>query len=188
MTNFKNDKENKEEYIFYDCETSGLSVNNNYSSVRLVQITWEKYTFNGNCLFSKTFIIKPVNFTIPENAIKIHGITNEIANEKGVELVPVLKEFFQDINNVKHLVGHNIEYDINVIRNECSLNNLTVNYTGDIFCTYKGFDKTPTEKSRKLKDRYFDCFREYPKEEHNSLADTKNCAKIFFWKKFNIKI
>ena len=53
-----------------------------------------------------------------EESSKIHGITNEISETQGIELIKVFNEFFDDLKKVDNLIGHNIEFDINMIKVE----------------------------------------------------------------------
>ena len=39
----------------------------------------------------KYYIIKPMDFVIPQESIVFHGITNDIANTEGVDILPVLE-------------------------------------------------------------------------------------------------
>ena len=44
---------------------------------------------------------------------------------KGVNIVDVLNEFFADFRSVDYIVGHNVSFDLNMIRAE--LNRLIIN-------------------------------------------------------------
>ena len=85
-------------YLFFDTETTGLPINWNapisdFSNwPRIVQIAWAHYDENGKEIKSKSYIIKPENFFIPIESARVHGITTEIANEKGVAIKAVLNE------------------------------------------------------------------------------------------------
>ncbi|MBN2237248.1 MAG: PHP domain-containing protein, partial [Bacteroidales bacterium] len=46
---------------------------------------------------------------------KVHGISTERANQQGVALDFVLKEFNNALENCIYVIGHNVEFDINVI-------------------------------------------------------------------------
>lgn len=104
-------------YLFFDTETTGLPNNwkapvtdvNNWP--RLVQLAYLLYDNDGNKISEGDYIIKPVGFTIPEIASKIHGITTEKAMEHGVPVLPVLQEFQSVIDKAKSLVAHNMSYD-----------------------------------------------------------------------------
>ena len=73
-------------YLFFDTETTGIP--KNYKAPvsdiknwpRLVQIAWLVTDKSGNEVKSAEYIIKPNGFSIPDDAAKIHGITNELAS------------------------------------------------------------------------------------------------------------
>ena len=108
-------------YLFFDTETSGLPKNwqapvtdlNNWP--RLVQLAYLVYDADGNRVSEGNYIIKPENFTIPKDASKIHGITNERALKEGIDLEVVLLEFQDLVNKAKFLVAHNMSFDEKVV-------------------------------------------------------------------------
>ena len=85
-------------YIVFDTETTGKALNfsapitdfNNWP--RMVQIAWRVFDKNGIETDVQNLIIKPQGYIIPDDAIAIHRITNEIAKEKGVLLDIALKK------------------------------------------------------------------------------------------------
>ena len=108
-------------YLFFDTETDGLprSWNAPVSQLsnwpRLVQIAWLLFDDDGNELESKSHIIKPVGFKIPEAAARIHKITTEIALREGVEIKPVLRAFASSIDKSDVLVAHNMSFDEKIV-------------------------------------------------------------------------
>jgi DNA polymerase-3 subunit epsilon len=77
-------------YLFFDTETTGrpkdykapISDVDNWP--RLVQLGYLIYDETGDQLSQGEFIVRPDGFLIPEEASNIHGITNEIANSRGL--------------------------------------------------------------------------------------------------------
>ncbi|WP_428234900.1 DNA polymerase III subunit alpha [Gracilimonas sp.] len=104
-------------YLIFDTETTGLP--NDFSAPitdldnwpRLVQLAWQLHDHTGKLINSGNHIVKPEGFTIPFNSEKIHGISTERANEEGVDLEFVLKEFSKDIDKAHFLIGHNVSFD-----------------------------------------------------------------------------
>ncbi|MBA4057856.1 MAG: DNA polymerase III subunit alpha, partial [Marivirga sp.] len=82
---------------------------------RLVQIAWQLHDSKGKLLTQHNYLIRPDGFDIPYKAEQIHGISTKRALEEGVELKTVLHSFNTDLSNTSQLVGHNIEFDINII-------------------------------------------------------------------------
>jgi DNA polymerase III epsilon subunit-like protein len=52
---------------------------------------------------------------IPEESSKIHGITQTMSLEQGIPIEYALEQFIDDFNKVSEIVGHNIEFDVNIV-------------------------------------------------------------------------
>ena len=116
--------------LVFDTETTGFSKNDH-----IVSICWIMYS-NGNEIERKYYIIKPNGFVIPQVTIDIHGITNDIANSYGVNILPVLNEFNRFIKNSDLLVAHNISFDIRMIKQEMERYDLKMEEC-KTYCTMK---------------------------------------------------
>ena len=112
--------------LVFDTETTGLPKSKFISPDTLdlwphiVQFSYIIYdTLLNDIVDSKDYIIKvSENILISEESSKIHGITNEISRSKGFQISVVLNEFFRYLRSVDKLIGHNIEFDINMIKIE----------------------------------------------------------------------
>ncbi|MEB2776730.1 DNA polymerase III subunit alpha [Algoriphagus sp. D3-2-R+10] len=111
-------------YLIFDTETTGLPRDYNapMSDVdnwpRLVQLAWQLHDAKGNLISNHNYIIKPEGFTIPYNAEKVHGISTKRALAEGHDLKHILGIFEGDVKQAKYLVGHNVEFDVNVVGSE----------------------------------------------------------------------
>ncbi|MBX7094402.1 MAG: DNA polymerase III subunit alpha [Flavobacteriales bacterium] len=107
-------------FLIFDTETTGLPQDYNApierteNWPRVVQIAWQIHDIKGKLIEVKNFIIKPVGYSIPYNAEKIHGISTERALKSGVDIEFVFEEFNQAIAHCEFIAGHNIEFDIKV--------------------------------------------------------------------------
>lgn len=77
----------------------------------------------GNVIKEQTWIVKPEGFVIPEEAIAIHGITNEEALATGVALSTVLSQICdilqaECVEGGLPLGGQNVVYDLTVLHEE----------------------------------------------------------------------
>ena len=112
--------------LVFDTETTGLPQSKFIAPSTLhqwpyiVQFSYIIYDTSLNDIIqSKDYIIKlPESILIPEDSTKIHGITNEMSQQNGVQISDVLSEFFYFLRGVDILVGHNIEFDINMMKIE----------------------------------------------------------------------
>ena len=111
-------------YLFFDVETTGRPPNMNAplndfrNWPRIVQIAWVKYDQNKNEIERKVYVIKPQGFSIPDDVVKIHGITTEYAMEVGVDISSVIKELIENVKTSEVLISHNAEFDIKIISSE----------------------------------------------------------------------
>ena len=96
-------------YLIFDTETTGLPLDYNAPIDKLdnwpraVQIAWQLHDINGNLIEVKNYIIKPVGYSIPFNAEKIHGISTERALKQGVDIEFVIEEFNKALTQTKFL-------------------------------------------------------------------------------------
>jgi len=108
-------------YLIFDTETTGLpkkwnapiSDINNWP--RCVQLAWQIHDNLGNCIESKDFLIKPDGYNIPYDSQKIHGISTELAERDGHDLLEVLTQFNEAVKNSKFIIGHNVKFDLNIM-------------------------------------------------------------------------
>ena len=107
--------------LFYDTETTGLprsysaKLSDSDNWPRLVQIAFIVYDTDGKRINQSETIIKPEGFTIPEQASRIHGITTDRALAEGKDLKSVLDVMRQQIIAADYIVGHNLEFDLNIL-------------------------------------------------------------------------
>ena len=205
--------------LVFDSETTGLSKTQiiSPSTIHLwphiVQFSYIVFDMDSNEIVKiKDSIIKvPDGFTITEENAKIHGITTEISLVKGVDLLPVLEEFFADFDSADHIVGHNVSFDINMIKAELQrliMNSsdkklhdylTTINTSKKFYCTMQETielcaiemkDKygRPYKKFPKLVELYQKMFGVTPKNLHNSLNDVIVCLRCFIKLKYEIDI
>lgn len=181
-------------YIIFDTETTGLPRDYNAPMSdldnwpRLVQLAWQLHDATGKLLSNHNYIIKPEGFTIPYNAEKVHGISTKRALAEGHILREVLEIFEKDVKEAKYLVGHNIEFDINVVGSEFLRSELGMPLTAnpldtkDIstdFCAIPGGKggkykwPTLTELHQKLFGKGFG-------DAHDAAYDVDATARCFF--------
>ncbi len=108
-------------YLIFDTETTGVPHNKSAPITdldnwpRLVQLAWQLHDAKGKLLSNHNFIIRPDGFDIPFKAEQVHGISTRRAQEEGVDLTVAFEHFRKDLLQTRQLVGHNIEFDINII-------------------------------------------------------------------------
>ncbi len=182
-------------YLIYDTETTGLPkdfnapVSDTDNWPRCVQLAWQLHDASGNLVNAKNYIVKPEGYTIPYNAEKVHGISTERAIQEGYDLQFVLEEFEKDVAQTDWIIGHNIEFDVNIMGSEyyrksfetslLSKEIVDTKDEGTDFCAIPGGKggkfkwPTLTELHTKLFGTAFD-------DAHDAAYDVDATAKCFF--------
>lgn len=182
-------------YLIYDTETTGLPRDWNAplsdldNWPRCVQLSWQLHGPTGELLEAGNHIIKPEGFTIPYNAEKVHGISTDRALREGDPLAEVLTKFNETLGRAQVVVGHNIEFDINIMaveylraRMETPLQELPIIDTKEEstdFCAIPG-GKGGKYKWPKLTELHIKLFGVGFGEAHNAAFDVDATARCFF--------
>jgi DNA polymerase III epsilon subunit-like protein len=207
--------------LVFDTETTGLpktkAITEQFLQLwpHIVQLSYIIYdTEIKEIIKIKDCIIKiPKNIIISNESIKLHGITNEISSTNGYDIDYIIEEFIGDlINNNDYIIGHNIDFDIKMIKVElmrlCKQSE-TIENT-DKYMTYisilkniKQYYCTMQESIEicniKMKDKYGKEYLKFPKlielhEKlfnslpnglHNSLNDILICLRCFYKIKYD---
>jgi len=211
-------------FLVFDTETTGLpqtkfiSPSTLHKWPHIVQFSYLIYDSSlNNIIVSKDYIIKlPESILISDESTKLHGITNDISKQSGVHIDDVLKEFFYYLKEVDRLIGHNIEFDINMIKvallrviNSVSLSkeqlksykydlhflnnykNISCTLKDSIkFCNIQLIDKNgkPYLKYPKLIELHEKLFNKQPTNLHNSFIDILVTLRCFMKLKHNIDL
>jgi len=178
--------------LFFDTETTGLPKNRDLAHKgpdnwpHMVSISW--ILQDGKKIVDrKSYIIKP-DWIIPEDSIKIHGISQQRAIRDGRYLRDVIHEFLSI--EYDHLIGHNLSFDINVLIHACLWDlKIPMPRFGNQFCTMLSSTnllRLPLGngrigyKSPKLGELYEHVTHKPPIQEllHSSMYDTELLVEI----------
>ena len=193
--------------LIFDVETTGLikgrnaNVSETHKFPYIVQFSWITYDTETKemCLFDN--IIKlPNNKTIPEDSIKIHGITNEKMMKEGKDIKKILYSFTDSVYRSDVLIAHNLQFDKRVIQSEYIRNNMIdwlARHRKNEYCTMKKgknickiykesrYGNTPYMKYPKLMELHKHLFNTCPKNLHNSLVDVITCLRCYYKINYN---
>ena len=211
-------------FLVFDTETTGLPQSKFISPSTLhrwpyiVQFSYVIYDSSLNDIVeSKDYVIKvPESILISEESTKIHGITNEISGKIGIPIKEALNEFFYYLRSVDRIIGHNIEFDLNMVKvellriiNKDSLTseqlklykydlhyltnykNISCTLKDSIqFCNIQLLDKNskPYLKYPKLIELHEKLFDKSPSNLHNSFNDILVTLRCFMKLKHNIDL
>lgn len=180
-------------YIFFDTETTGLPKNwkapahdlTNWP--RVVQVAWARYDARGRHLDTSSFIVKPIGFSIPREAQRIHGISTAKALTMGKSLKTVLKKLKTAFDEATVVVAHNLRFDENIIGAEFLREGLEIPFFDKHrICTMlesTKFCRLPGPYGHKwpsLAELHSSLFDEIFQEQHDAEVDVNACARCFF--------
>jgi len=183
-------------YLIFDTETTGLPkkwnapITDTNNWPRCIQIAWQLHDELGELIEHQDFLIQPDGFNIPYDAEQIHGISTQLAQEKGKPLTEVLELFNEALSKTNFVVGQNVGFDLNIMgceyyrkEIETKLNDLPILDT----CTERtaklcqipggryGKFKLPT-----LTELHQHLFKAPFDEAHNATADVEATTRCFF--------
>lgn len=189
----KNQGESDYEFIVLDTETNGLpySFDERYTEIdnwpNIIQLAYYLCDKYGNIKAQKQFYISPENYDIDKKTLKLLNLDYSTLKDYSIPVELVLRQFEQDISNVKFIVGHNIQYDINVLKAEFLRSydrelNLDTKKT---FCTMMSSVNIPLVNNKlngkypKLKELYEILLKKEPLGLHNAMNDVEYTYKCF---------
>jgi DNA polymerase III epsilon subunit-like protein len=150
---------------------------------------------------------------ITKESSNIHGITNEISEEKGVPMEAALNAFFESFKVANLVVAHNVDFDKNfviaeifrIVKNKmgskywlnmatdiaCSKKYYCTMQEGTDLCNIKAFTKIQKKEYIKFPTLGELCkhlFGYEPKNMHNAMNDVVVCFQCFYKMYFDLNI
>lgn len=118
------------EFVF-DIETSGLPKSGNkrktpepsdldaYETARIVSIAWFIIDSSTKDIIQQEYyIIKPEDFSIPEEATRIHNITDAFAKQNGISIASMFTRLDEALRRTNKIVSYNINFDYKILKSE----------------------------------------------------------------------
>ncbi len=213
-------------FLVFDTETTGLPKTKYIGPSILhlwpyiLQFSYIIYDSHLNDIVtSRDHIVKLAeNICIPDDSTKIHGITKKISLEKGENIYNIIDDFINHLQSADMIVGHNIEFDINMVKVEllrlingnehvlskeqlkkckydlyCIANYKSISCTqkeSTDFCNIQVVNKNgkPYLKYPKLIELHEKLFQTKPSNLHNSFNDILVTLRCFMQLKHNIDL
>ncbi len=153
----------------------------------MVELAWIECEKDGEIVGEYDYIIRPDSYQIPKQASAIHGITTTKALSEGESLVSVLNKFKKSLEGSSYIVGHNVDFDIQVITAE--------SFRLGMYLPLERYPKKCTMKSTtrlcairrgngykfpSLTELYTVLFETAPVGPHQALTDALSCMKCYF--------
>src|SRR6218665_71149 len=183
-------------YLIFDTETTGRPHKKNAPLTdldnwpRVVQLAWQLHDKKGKLLAQESHLIQPDGFDIPFNAEQVHGISTQMAAEKGKPLKDVVALFEKSLEKATVLTGHNIEFDINILGAELVRLGINPEHfvsmkradTGNLSLSYCALPGGPGGKFKmpKLTELHQKLFGEAFSQAHDAAFDVEATAHSFF--------
>lgn len=180
--------------LFFDTETTGLPKDysqpaENFNAwPRMVQLGFI-FQEDGKEPVKHGVLIKPEGFVIPPEATALHGITQEMAEEDGIEIDHALKAFWNALGQADVLIGHNVSFDDKIVGSEFT-RRFGVNHLKDKkkICTMlssTNYCKIPQSSGRgwkwpKLTQLYNILFGRDFEGAHDALNDVTATMECYF--------
>jgi UvrD-like helicase C-terminal domain/AAA domain/Exonuclease/PD-(D/E)XK nuclease superfamily len=166
-----------------------LDVETNCERGEIIQISYIMMDKNYNLIKTVNKYIKDRLVSI--NSLRVNRITNDRLKQYGESFSDVMNLFIMDLATCNLIIGHNIGSDCRVINKNYSshidLFEKKEKYCtmdkGKQFCSLKG--KNGKTKSPKLEELYFQLFKFYPTDLHDSMKDVLYTAECYVYMKFN---
>jgi len=193
--------------LVFDTETTGLPACYNPPLTDLskwpyiVQLSFIVFdTLNKNVLEYTDHIIKlDEDVLITPESVAIHQITMEESQRSGIPIHVALQEFTNACKDIDLIIGHNIQFDKNLITVEFQRNNMknclykdgrplnefcTMKKTVDL-CKLPFVNKNNTVmlhyKWPTLTELHYHLFNSKPTGTHNAIADVMICLRCYVY-------
>lgn len=190
--------------LFIDTKTTGLPINDNlpYTELdnwpHLVQVALIIEDDNYGILAKRNIILKPNGYIIPESSTQIHGIAHGWAEENGDERDKVISFLDLVLYNSDIIIGHNVSFDLNVIKSEIirikglenSLFNKKKHNVVDTMKLGVNICKIPNPsfytrniqsyKYPKLDELYYKLFNNHFDSQHDAMADVQATYDCYY--------
>jgi DNA polymerase III epsilon subunit-like protein len=200
--------------MVFDVETTGLLPKKKRGGEEvsieaypyIIQLSFIVYDlFESRAVVTYDSYIKiPENIEIPKMVSDLTGITKEICNEKGKNIIDVLSDFYEAYMLCEVIIAHNIEFDEKMIHVELQRNRREIiekapycfTVFSKIYEKLKGVERYCTMKNGielcaiirenkqikkwpRLVELHQKLFDEVPEGLHNSMVDVNACLRCY---------
>ncbi len=174
-------------YFAFDTETTGLPTTrakptkdniSAWDNCRMLSMAIVEFNPDDKILATEHMLVYPDNFEVA--ATEIHGITEEKAKSEGKPFQEVFSTIVTYIENCPKMVGHNLPFDINILKAELIRRELDTSILDKIepICTLK-MVKDIYFKPMKLGIIYQKLFGKELEGAHDALADSMAAGEVY---------
>ena len=189
--------------FIFDTETTGLPLFRERShdprQPHCVQLAYEVVDPETKVIMNKTSTLIDVGVDSEPVALETHKITREMTNTFGITAKNALDQFMDNIRKAKRVIGHNVQFDIRIMRIMAARHEMAdelkaIIDTKEVICTMnksKPIVKCPpTEKmvasgrggfkAPKLSEAYLHFTGNELEGAHDALVDVDACREILY--------
>jgi DNA polymerase III epsilon subunit-like protein len=198
--------------LIFDTETSGLPEEKNPSPLAtnkwpyILQLSYILYDTEENRIITyvDTLIDIDNSVNIDSESINIHKITKEMCKNNGKPIKDVLNDFNNILKQTELLIGHNLQFDKNLLIVEYIRNRIMHNFNPKntpipSFCTMKNGKSicqltyinrhgVVIPKNPKLLELYKHYFNSEPNGLHNAMTDVIVTIRCYYKMQFDLDI
>lgn len=163
----------------------------------IVQVSWLLYDMDKDSIVNSGDYYIKIDGSVPPETTKIHGITDEILQEKGIPFHQFQGIFNIILSQTHTIVAHNLDFDKNMLVSNYLKHNLKNPfdaYNIQEFCTMKngvdvcnlqreierGGKKGKYPRLFQLHEHYFPNDMLNMKSLHNSMVDVLVCFRCYY--------
>lgn len=190
--------------LCYDTETTGLPQDRWAAHTdtkkwpHIIQLSWISYDTETNTVIGDANDLIQINdLPLSDESVAIHKITREKANAEGIPICDAMEKFIQATNAADCMVGHNTQFDRNIVSVEGIRHGFTKIFRSTDgsnkpeYCTMqKGKTITKIEKINQTTGRtYFKqprlaelhdyLYGDTPEGTHDAMVDVLVCLRCY---------
>jgi DNA polymerase III epsilon subunit-like protein len=175
-------------WLIFDTETSGLPPK---KTLNLETLNEWPYIVQFSFILFDTETLKITEYDyiikapfISEESIQIHGITLSMNKEQGFSFPCIYDIFKLCLDQCNIVIGHNIQFDIQMLQAECMRYNIPFSLNKPTLCTMKTTTKLcnlPRMKWPTLNELHRTLFNTSVVHLHNSIVDVIVCLRCYYW-------
>lgn len=195
--------------LVFDTETTGLlpsrfplMTSNIDTFPYIVQLSYIIYDTDKHKILHEqnNIIILPDKAEMSEQAVAVHGISKQLAKNRGIHIESALEILSLYLQQCKMVVAHNIDFDMTMVEAECLRAKIKYPFTSEkiYYCTMnktkdmcniirkfrnigpygqlrmESYIKKPT-----LRELHMHLFNTTPKGLHDAMVDVRVCLRCF---------
>jgi len=160
--------------VVFDTETTGMSNDDEIVQIAAAEYDGGELTRTLNLYVAPTCEINP-------HAEEAHGLSRDFLDANGISPADALEQFFDFLGQDAYLVGHNVHFDLRMLRNECRKFNYVADVEAIAHCDTIALAKqlVPGQPSYSL-GNLIAALGVEGENSHDALDDTLACGALFF--------